>query len=153
MWLTKVAIDRRVTISMVILFLLVMGITAFREMPWESDPDVEIPYISVFVPYPGAGPEEIEQRIIIPLEDAISVIEGVDSVSSTAFENGAQIVVGFELEVDQDVAASDVRDAPTAQAQFRTMRTRPRCTRSTSAPCPSSPWASRPSARPGTCES
>lgn len=104
---------------MVILFLLVMGITAFREMPWESDPDVEIPYISVFVPYPGAGPEEIEQRIIIPLEDAISVIEGVDSVSSTAFENGAQIVVGFELEVDQDVAASDVRDAlDRTKAQF-----------------------------------
>ncbi len=104
---------------MVILFLLVMGISAFRDMPWESNPDVELPYISVFVPYPGAGPEEIEQRIIIPLEDAISVIEGVDTVSSTAFENGAQIVVGFELEVDQDVAASDVRDAlDRTRAQF-----------------------------------
>ena len=87
MWLTKVAINRRVTIAMVILALLVMGYVGLSRMPWDINPNVDIPYISVTVPYPGAGPSEIEQRVLRPLEDAVSIISGVKNVTSTAREN------------------------------------------------------------------
>ena len=104
---------------MVIMFLIVMGFMGLRGMPWESDPEVDIPYVSVSVPYPGAGPQEIEQRILMPLEDSVSVIDGVENVSSTAYENFGQVVIEFNLGKDVDVAASDVRDAiDRTKAQF-----------------------------------
>ncbi len=96
---------------MMILAFIVLGLEGLNRMPWDLNPDVEIPVVSVTVPYPGAGPEEIEQRILRPLEDEVSVINGVTDINGTAYENIASLVVLFDYEIDIDVAAADVRDA------------------------------------------
>lgn len=111
MWLTKLAINRRVTISMFILALVILGIVGLSKMPWDLTPKVDIPIVTVSVPYPGASPEEIEQRVIKPLEDQVSVINGVDQVDSQAQENVGTVTVRFKYGTDVDVGASDVRDA------------------------------------------
>lgn len=121
MWLTRVAINRRVTISMVILALIVMGVVGLTRMPQDLNPKVDIPVISITIPYPGAGPEEIEQRVLRPVEDAVSVVNGVDTVSSVGYESMGSVVVQFQYGTDIDVAASDVRDAlDRARALFPT---------------------------------
>ncbi len=111
MSLTRFAIARRVTIAMFVGILVVLGLLGLERMPWDLFPSIDVPVVVVSVPYPGAGPDEIEQRVVKPLEDALSVIEGVDYLESSAQENMGAVVVHFLNDVDTDVAAADVRDA------------------------------------------
>lgn len=111
MWLTKLAISRRVTISMFIVGLVVMGLIGLSRMPWDLDPKVDFPMVSVTIPYPGASPDEIEQRVVRPLEDQVSIINGVDRVQSEAQENIGSVSIRFRYGTDVNAAAADVRDA------------------------------------------
>jgi hydrophobic/amphiphilic exporter-1 (mainly G- bacteria), HAE1 family len=111
MWLTKFAIARRVTILMFIMGLVVLGLVGLSRMPWDLNPKVDFPIVTVIVPYPGASPDEIEQRVVKPLEDQVSVINGVDRVVSQAQENVGTVTVRFQYGVSTDVGAADVRDA------------------------------------------
>ena len=111
MWLTKLAINRRVTIAFFIVFLIVLGYKGLRQMPWELNPKVEFPMVTVSVPYPGADPEEIEQRIVKPLEDAVSIINGIDELTSVSLENAGTVAIQFKYGTPIDTAAADVRDA------------------------------------------
>ncbi|MGQ9732776.1 MAG: efflux RND transporter permease subunit, partial [Candidatus Zipacnadales bacterium] len=119
MWITRVAVRRRITMLMIIGAMMILGLTRMRRMPLEYFPAIDIPVVTVATVYPGAGPDEIEQRVTKPLEDAIAIVSGVDELSSTSQENMSVVVARFEMEVDVDVAAADVRDAVNqARAQF-----------------------------------
>jgi len=121
MWLTSLAIRRRVTMAMVIGGLLVLGLTNLRRMPVEYFPRIDIPIITVVTVYPGAGPEEIEQRVSKPIEDAVAIINGLDALRSQSQDGVSSVVLQFTIETDIDVAASDVRDAVArAAGQFPT---------------------------------
>lgn len=111
MWLTKLAISRRVTISMFIVALVIMGLVGLSKMPWDLNPQVDFPMVSVTIPYPGASPQEIEQRVVRPVEDQVSVINNVDRVQSESQENIGSVTIRFRYGTDVDVAAADVRDA------------------------------------------
>ncbi len=120
MWaFAKAVISNRVTVGMFVLGLVVLGLVGFDRMPWEQDPDVDFPFVTVIVTYPGAGPEEIEEEIIRPLEEEISVLPDVQRVSATAQENVGTVGIEFSYEADTDAAAADVRDAVArVKAQF-----------------------------------
>jgi len=119
MWLTNLAIRRRVTMIMIIGGLLVLGLTNLRKMPVEYFPKVDFPIVTVLTVYPGAGPEEIEQRVTKPIEDALAIINGVEDVISESQDGVSSVMVRFTLETNSDVAAADVRDAVTrARALF-----------------------------------
>ena len=87
------------------------GYTQLRKMPVEYFPQVDFPMVTVSTIYPGAGPEEIEERVTKPLEDEVAIINGVDDLSASSQENVSTVMIRFDLEVDLDVAAADVRDA------------------------------------------
>ncbi len=119
MWLTEVSIRRRVFIGMVVAALIVLGARGLMDMPWDLYPSIEFPIVSVSVVYPGAGPEELEDSVAEPLEEAVSIINGVDTVESICQENFLNTVIRFRYGTDVDVAAADVRDAvERARAQF-----------------------------------
>jgi HAE1 family hydrophobic/amphiphilic exporter-1 len=111
MWLTRVSIERRVTTIMIMIGIMVLGLAGLSRMPWDQFPQIELPYIFVTVPYPGAGPEEVEQGVVKPVEDAVSVITGVQKVESTCQENVGSVQIEFRYGTNLDAAASDVRDA------------------------------------------
>lgn len=75
--LPKLAIDRPVFMSCVVILILVLGILAYSIMPVDLFPDVSFPFVIVTTPYQGASPEEIETQISKPLEDEFSTIQGV----------------------------------------------------------------------------
>ncbi|MBM3500612.1 MAG: efflux RND transporter permease subunit, partial [Armatimonadetes bacterium] len=119
MWLTQVAVRRRVTMLMVVGAVMILGATRMRHMPLEFFPQVDFPVVTVSTVYPGAGPDEIEQRVTKPLEDAVAILNGVDELNSTSQENVSVVAIQFDLDIDVDVAAADVRDAVAlAKAQF-----------------------------------
>jgi hydrophobe/amphiphile efflux-1 (HAE1) family protein len=110
MILSKVAINRSVFATMVILALLVLGMSGFRRLAVELFPDVEFPIVVVTATYPGASPETMESEIIIKVEDAVNPIDGVRHIESTCLEGFAYSVIWFELNKDVDIVAQDVRE-------------------------------------------
>jgi len=119
MWLTNVAVRRRVTILMVVGALMILGFTRLMEMPKEYFPQVDFPIVTVFTVYPGAGPDEIEQRVTKPIEDAVAILNGLDQLTSQSQEGLSVVAIQFDLDINGDVAAADVRDAVAqAKAQF-----------------------------------
>ena len=82
-------------VAATIAVVLVLGLVGLTRMPWDLFPRMDLPYIAVIIPYPGAGPEEIEQRIVRPVEDAVSVIENADVVTGHAQENVGAVVIAF----------------------------------------------------------
>ncbi|MEI6502468.1 MAG: efflux RND transporter permease subunit, partial [Armatimonadota bacterium] len=96
---------------MFIVGLVIMGFVGLSKMPWDLNPKVDFPIVSVTIPYPGASPQEIEQRVVKPLEDQVSVINNVDRVQSESQENVGSITIRFRYGTKVDVAAADVRDA------------------------------------------
>ncbi|MBN2312208.1 MAG: efflux RND transporter permease subunit [Candidatus Hydrogenedentes bacterium] len=110
MFLSEAALRRPVAMSCLIIALALLGINAYRTMGLELLPKVDVPYITIVTVYPGASPEEIETDIAKRIEDEVVSIEGLKHVSSSCMENVCQILLEFHLDVDVDIAATDVRE-------------------------------------------
>jgi len=110
MWLTRVSILRPVAISMLMLSLVVLGYTSMRQMPVDLYPDIDFPLVTVTTVYAGAAPEEIETAVTKPLEDAVSGVPGLKSLTSQSQEGVSSLMLEFHIGTDLDVAASDVRE-------------------------------------------
>ena len=108
--LPKLAIDRPVFMSCVVILIMVLGVMGYFSLGVDLFPDVSFPFVFVTVPYQGASPEEIETQISKPLEDELSSLQGVKKVSSTNQEGFAVISVQFTLETDAKDAEQQVRD-------------------------------------------
>ncbi len=110
MFLTRISIAQPVFATMVMVAILVFGIFSFQRLAIEQMPDVDFPVVAVVVAYPGAAPEAVEADIIKPIEDAVSTISGLDTTQSIAQSGQAMVIMMFDLEVDSQTAAQDVRD-------------------------------------------
>ncbi len=110
MKISETCIRRPVFASMMILALVVFGVVSYRTIGVNLFPDVDIPVITVTVPYPGADPETVETEVTDKVEEAVNTISGIKTLRSESIEGLAQVFVEFELEVDVDVASQDVRD-------------------------------------------
>ena len=106
----RFSVDRPVATTMFIAFLVVMGAVAYKDIPVDLFPRVELPFVTILTVYPGASPEEIENLITDPIEEAVSSISGIENMTSNSLEGLSQIAIEFEMEVNQDIAAQDVRE-------------------------------------------
>ena len=110
MFLSNASIRRPVAMTCLFIGLTLLGVNAYRKMTLEVMPKVDIPYITIVTVYPGATPEEIETDIAKRIEDEVSSISGLKHVTSMCLENVCQTLLEFELEIDVDIAATDVRE-------------------------------------------
>ncbi|RME18401.1 MAG: efflux RND transporter permease subunit [Alphaproteobacteria bacterium] len=110
MILTRISVSQPVFATMVMLAMVVVGAFSYMRLPVENLPDVDFPVVAVVTSYPGATPEAVEHDVIKPIEDAVSTMAGIDTIESTARTGSAMIIIQFDLEVDSQVAAQDVRD-------------------------------------------
>jgi HAE1 family hydrophobic/amphiphilic exporter-1 len=119
MGLTRLALRRPLTMLMIIVAMVLLGWQGFNRLQLDRFPAVDFPFVSVTVIFPGASPEDVEDLIIEPLEDAISTISGIDEVSSTAQEGVGTVVIAFVEGTDGNAAAIDVeRQVATARNQL-----------------------------------
>ncbi len=93
---------------MIILALVVLGIRGFTLMQVDRFPKVDFPFVSVLTVFPGASPEDVEDLVVKPIEDAVAGIPGVDYVQSIANEGVGLVVIAFVEGVDGNQAAIDV---------------------------------------------
>ena len=99
----------RTTIS-VFLFIIISGSLVFNNIPKESAPDVNLPYIYVSLGLTGISPEDSEKLLIKPVEDEVSNIEGKKEMTSTSYQNGGNILLEFNAGFDPDQALLDTRE-------------------------------------------
>ena len=110
MILSEISIKRPVFATMLNLVLVVFGLFALPRLAIDQYPNVDFPIVTATVLYPGADPETVEQRILDPLEEAVNGIAGLDTVTSNAYPNVAQIILKFKLNKNSDQASQEVRD-------------------------------------------
>ncbi len=93
--------------SMVIIGLILFGGLAYTTLPTNITPSVDLPYVVVQVQYTGASPDLIESQVTKKIEDAVSMISGLDEITSYSLENVALILLKFEMGKDQDTAVQE----------------------------------------------
>jgi HAE1 family hydrophobic/amphiphilic exporter-1 len=95
---------------MLILFLTVMGIFSFVDLGVDLFPRSDPATVFVRVQLPGASPEEVNSQVVMPLEEAIASVSGIDELRASVSEGTASIIVTFVLERDIGEATEDVRE-------------------------------------------
>ena len=108
--ISELSIRRPVLATVMTLIILLFGFIGYNSLGVREYPSVDNPIISVSCSYPGANADVIENQITEPLEQNINGIPGIRSLSSVSSQGSSRITVEFELSVDLETAANDVRD-------------------------------------------
>ena len=109
--LPRLSVNRPVTVLMVLVALVVVGLIAADHIPTSLDPEgQEQKRIWVWVPYPNATPEEVEQRLTRPLEEAVAAVRRVKHLNARSRRGSASMRIDFMSHTDMDAAYADVRD-------------------------------------------
>ena len=108
--ISTVTINRPVLSTVLSLMILIFGAIGYTYLGVRDYPSVDNPVISVRCSFPGANADVIETQITEPLEAAVNGIPGIRSISSTSRDGSSSITIEFNLEVDLETAANDVRD-------------------------------------------
>jgi hydrophobic/amphiphilic exporter-1 (mainly G- bacteria), HAE1 family len=116
MKLAEICVRHPVFAAMLIAFLVTLGIFSYRGLAVDLFPKADPATVNVHVQLPGATPDEITTAVVLPLEDAISSVSGIDEMSVYASEGSADITCTFVLERDIDGAAQDLREKVSAAA-------------------------------------
>jgi multidrug efflux pump subunit AcrB len=101
--LAKAFLESKLTPLLVVASLL-LGVFSLLVTPREEEPQIKVPMIDVFAGLPGASPEEVERRVIAPLEKALYQIPNVEYVYSTSQPSGGIVIVRFLVGTDPDQA-------------------------------------------------
>ncbi len=110
MWMTRVAIANPVFATMVMVALTVLGLFSYQRLRLEAMPDVRPPLVSIRVDYPGASPEQVENDVAKPIENAVNTVAGIKRLLSASYEGYGFTWIEFRLDVDQDRVLQEVRD-------------------------------------------
>src|SRR5437764_364986 len=109
-WLAALCVKRPVFATVLILSLTVIGAFSFTRLGIDRFPKVDIPTVVITTVQPGAAPEQAETEITDKIEEGVNTISGIDELRSISSEGISQVMIGFVLEKDTDVAAQEVRD-------------------------------------------
>ena len=108
--ISSISITRPVLATVISIFIVLFGIIGFTFLGVREYPSVDPPIITVTTNYTGANADIIESQITEPLEESINGIAGIRSLTSISSDGRSTITVEFELDVDLEAAANDVRD-------------------------------------------
>ncbi|MCU0236444.1 MAG: efflux RND transporter permease subunit, partial [Acidobacteria bacterium] len=109
--LTTLALQNRNTVILLIGLLVLFGMMAYRTMPMELFPQVNLPYVFVNTIYAGNSPVDIENLITRPLEKEINTISGIKQLRSVSAQDNSNIFIEFNSDVRIEKALQDVKDA------------------------------------------
>ena len=110
MSLSSISIQRPVLAIVMSIVIIVFGILGYTYLGVREFPSVDPPIITVSTNYVGANADVIENQITEPLEESINGIAGIKSLTSVSRDGRSTITVEFDIEVDLEAAANDVRD-------------------------------------------
>ncbi len=128
MYLSKIAIKNPEFTAMIFILLTAMGVMAFITIPRYENPPLDVPGLNIIVTYPGASPEDMEDIIVDPLEDAVNEIDNITKFTTDIRNGYARLRVEFELTEDKFEKNNEVQEKINAlqndlpeSVQFRTI--------------------------------
>ena len=104
MKIIEISINRRVTIAMFTLAVILFGFVSFLKLKVNLLPELTYPTLTIRTEYPGAAPAEIENLISKPVEEALGVVKRVNRVSSISRSGQSDVILEFEWGTDMDFA-------------------------------------------------
>jgi len=108
--LSGFSIKRPVFVVMLTLIVIIIGFVSLRRLPIDLMPEISFPTLSIMTSYENTGPEEIEQIITRPIEEAMSAVPGVEEVFTVSSEGSSSVRVMFSWGTDLNAAIDDVRE-------------------------------------------
>ena len=109
MGITKFVLKRPVTTILAVLCIIVFGISSVTGMTMELSSEMDMPMMMVMTRYTGASPEDMDELITTPIEDAVSSMTGLSQVSSTSSEGSSTVMLEYEYGTDMDEAYDDLK--------------------------------------------
>ena len=103
-------VQRPVLTLMVTLIAVTVGLLALMRLPIDLLPDITYPTITVSTTYTNAGPEEVEELLTRPVEEAVAAVPGVEEISSTSTEGSSNVRIAFSWGTNLEEASNDIRD-------------------------------------------
>ncbi|NQT11049.1 MAG: efflux RND transporter permease subunit, partial [Desulfobacteraceae bacterium] len=108
--ISRFSVQRPVLTVMVFLIVIIIGWVSLSRLSIDLMPDITYPTLSITTEYENASPEEVEELITRPIEEAMSAVPGVEEVTSVSAEGQSSVRVTFTWGTDLDAAANDIRD-------------------------------------------
>ncbi|MBA3396369.1 MAG: efflux RND transporter permease subunit [Deltaproteobacteria bacterium] len=109
--ITGLSVRRPIGVGVLAAAICVLGWIAVMRLPIDLLPEVDFPRISIVTNYEGVGPEEIENLLTRPIEQAVSTIDGVTRLNAESAEGLSRVELQFDWGIDLDAAVNDVRSA------------------------------------------
>ncbi len=109
MLLTKFSIRRQITLLMIYAVIILFSFFSFSQLKIDFFPDITFPFAGVITSYSGVGPEDIENLITRPVEEAVSSVKNIEKVSSQSFKGSSVVMLEFKYGTNMDKAENDIR--------------------------------------------
>ena len=109
-WLTSFSVDHPTSVLVLLAIILLAGLWSYVTVPKEATPDVTVPFVAVNTVYPGVAPEDIETLITRPIEEELTRISELKTLTSSSVEGVSTITAEFEAGMDMTEALQQVRE-------------------------------------------
>lgn len=109
--LVQFSVEKTITVFMVIIAVSIFGFVSFTRLTTDLFPSINIPFVVVITPYPGATPEQVEAQVTIPLEAVFQTTTNVQEVTTTSSENLSLVVIEFSQTANMDSAVAELRES------------------------------------------
>ncbi|MFH1007493.1 MAG: efflux RND transporter permease subunit [Candidatus Latescibacterota bacterium] len=110
MHIARGPVHRPILTLMLFLIVIIVGLVSFSRLSIDLMPEVTYPVISISTTYGNVGPQEMEELVTRPIEEAVGAVQGVEEITSTSTEGSSQVRVAFDWGADLEVAANDIRE-------------------------------------------
>jgi HAE1 family hydrophobic/amphiphilic exporter-1 len=111
MSMIKFAVNRPVTMVIMVSVLLILGFFTYSKLSVDLLPEMELPVAAVMTSYSGAGPEEVESGVTELLESALTTVSNVDTIQSISAAGQSVVIMMFNWGTDMDAAAIEMKDS------------------------------------------
>jgi HAE1 family hydrophobic/amphiphilic exporter-1 len=110
MKVSQFSVYRPIFTVMIFLIVIILGLVSFSRLPIDLLPDITYPTLSLSTSYGNASPEEMEEIVTRPIEEALAAVPGVEEITSTSAEGSSSVRVSFAWGTDLEEASNDIRD-------------------------------------------
>jgi len=110
MILSKFSLKRQITLSMIYAIVIGFSFFSFSQLKLDFFPEIQFPIAGIITNYSGLGPEDVENLVTRPLEEAVSSVKGIEKVNSQSFKGASIITLEFTYGTDMDQAEIDIRN-------------------------------------------
>ncbi len=109
--LAKFSVKKPMTVFVAVVLVIVLGVVSFMNMTPNLLPNMDFPYVILMTTYPGASPELVETEVTKPMEQSLSVLDGVQEISSRSSDNYSLITMKYEDGTNMDSAVVDLNSS------------------------------------------